>query len=154
MKGRTIERLCHARPRSIFALVIAFGQQACGGSDVTGTETTPPPVVTVAYSSISKGGYDDACGLTSDGQAYCWGYDASGQLGDGAALTPPPNDQPIPIAIGGELRVSQISLAVGNKCGVTPSRAAHCLGGAGGDTTPRPPPPRVSRGARVTAPSA
>jgi alpha-tubulin suppressor-like RCC1 family protein len=154
MERRSIARLYHARRGSIFTLLIALGQQACGGSDVTGTDTTPPPVVTVAYSSISKGGYDDACGLTSEGQAYCWGYDASGQLGDGAALTPPPNDQPIPIAIGGALRFSEISLAVGNSCGLTTSGTAYCWGATGGNTTASSLPRAVPGGLRFTTVSA
>jgi alpha-tubulin suppressor-like RCC1 family protein len=56
------------------------------GATTTGA-TTPSAVANgFTYSSISAGGLH-SCGVTTSGAAYCWGADASGQLGDGTTST-------------------------------------------------------------------
>lgn len=65
------------------------------------------------------------CGITTSDVAYCWGSDAGGALGNGAALT---NDQTSPSAVAGNLLWTQISAAGGNSCGVTTSGDGYCWG--------------------------
>jgi uncharacterized protein YjdB len=66
-------------------------------------------------------GTDRACGLTADGQAYCWpvafDLDLRGTVEFGA---------PSPAAEG--LRFTQISAGGGHACGVTTGGAAYCWG--------------------------
>jgi alpha-tubulin suppressor-like RCC1 family protein len=66
------------------------------------------------------------CGLTNAATAYCWGYNADGQLGD--------NDtslvNPTPVAVAGGLRFKSLSVSKveGVTCGLTTTGAAYCWG--------------------------
>jgi len=46
------------------------------------------------YTALVAGG-THTCGLATDGTAYCWGYNGSGQLGDGTSGT----DRLVPVAV-------------------------------------------------------
>ncbi|HEX7050965.1 MAG TPA: Ig-like domain-containing protein [Longimicrobiales bacterium] len=63
------------------------------------------------------------CGLTAAGDAYCWGYNESGQLGVGDTLS-----RAEPIRVSGGLTFR--ALAVGNwhACGITAEGKAYCWG--------------------------
>ena len=72
------------------------------------TESLPPPVASVGAGNIHT------CGLTVTGNAYCWGFNDFGQLGDGSttgSLTP--------VLVSGGIRFSSISTQGGHTCGVT-----------------------------------
>lgn len=62
----------------------------------------PAPVAVAGghtFSTLSVGG-NHSCGLATDGIAYCWGSNGSGQLGDGTVLTQgPPWGVATPMAI-------------------------------------------------------
>jgi alpha-tubulin suppressor-like RCC1 family protein len=66
------------------------------------------------------------CALTMAGSAYCWGYDADGQLGN--------NDSSLvnamPVAVTGGLTFQSLALSKveGVSCGLTTSGAAYCWG--------------------------
>ena len=66
------------------------------------------------------------CALSTAGAAYCWGYNADGQLGN--------NDtslvNPMPIAVAGGLTFSTLSVSKveGVSCGLTAAGAAFCWG--------------------------
>jgi len=66
------------------------------------------------------------CALTTASVAYCWGYNADGQLGN--------NDtsivNPTPIKVGGGLLFAAlfVSKVEGVTCGVTPPGTAYCWG--------------------------
>ncbi|MFZ4385475.1 MAG: hypothetical protein ACOYOM_11085, partial [Chloroflexota bacterium] len=67
----------------------------------------------VTFTSIATGGFH-TCGLNGAGTAYCWGYNASGQLGDGTTT-----NQPVPVAVSGSRTFSTISAGTAHTCGVT-----------------------------------
>jgi alpha-tubulin suppressor-like RCC1 family protein len=75
------------------------------------------------FKSISAG-HNHACGVTTDGAAYCWGQNALGQLGDGSKIA---HEAPVPVA--GNLRFTWMSAADESTCGVTTSGAVYCWGG-------------------------
>jgi hypothetical protein len=72
--------------------------------------------------SVAAGAH--TCALTTTGAAYCWGYNADGQLGN--------NDtslvNPTPVAVAGGLEFASISVSKveGVSCGLTPAGAAYC----------------------------
>ena len=81
------------------------------------TESAPPPVASAGAGSIHT------CGLTVTGNAYCWGFNDFGQLGDGSttgSLTP--------VLVSGGIRFSSISTRGGHTCGVTSVGDAYCWG--------------------------
>lgn len=61
----------------------SFGSLGTGAS----TESAVPQPVSggTVFTSLSAGISFHVCGLTTGGTAACWGYDDSGELGDGAA---------------------------------------------------------------------
>jgi hypothetical protein len=86
---------------------------------------TVPKFATVSVASSY------ACATTTEGDAYCWGNNAFGQLGDGTTT-----NQLMPIAVKGGLKFKQ--LVHGGRtvmrqgglftCGLTNAGQAHCWG--------------------------
>lgn len=68
-------------------------------------------------------GVQHTCGRTSTGAAYCWGYNAFGELGDGTTT-----DRLVPTAVSGGLTFSQVSTGYSHTCALTPAGVAYCWG--------------------------
>lgn len=66
---------------------------------------------------------DHTCGVTEGGDAYCWGDNAAGNLGNGSVQ---PSDQPVRVT--GSLAFAQLSASTVHTCGVTKQNAAYCWG--------------------------
>src|SRR5690606_21965558 len=75
------------------------GQNAYGylGNDTTEASAAPVTVQGIAEPvvSVSTSQYH-ACALTTLGGAYCWGYNATGALGDGTYTSPRKTAQVVP----------------------------------------------------------
>lgn len=98
-----------------------FGGLGTGASPEQSVE--PVPVSSeVGFVQISVGGLH-ACGLTRAGDAFCWGYNRWGQLGDGSTTT---RFTPVPVAT--ELRFSSISAGYAHTCGVVAEVGTYCWG--------------------------
>lgn len=76
-----------------------------------------PPAVAVS------GGTHHACALTADGDAYCWGDNTQGELGDGT-----PGERASPVLVTGAHTWARIAAADDNTCGLTVSGEAYCWG--------------------------
>ena len=79
---------------------------------------------------------EHTCALSADNAAWCWGYNASGQLGAGTlaetclgAVGPFPCTTS-PARVAGDLRFRQISAGEYHTCAVTTGNRAYCWGSA------------------------
>ena len=120
------------------------GQAYCWGKNNAGQlgngtgndSNTPVQVVqgqrpaNLTFTSIAVGGAH-ACGLGSNGQAYCWGWNGYGQLGDGNggygkySLTPV---LVVPGARPGGVTFVSITAGIWHTCGVGSDGLAYCWG--------------------------
>jgi alpha-tubulin suppressor-like RCC1 family protein len=115
---------------------------------------TVPPLV---FASIDAG-RGHTCALTTEHWAYCWGWNASGALGDGTVV-----DHPTPYPTYGDIKFSLLSAAIrragggGHTCGVASVGTAYCWGAAGfgelgnGALNPRAQPVPIAGGLSFSA---
>src|SRR5438093_13513016 len=64
-----------------------------------------------------------SCGVTTSGEALCWGENSSGQLGDGSQTS-----SLVPVPVTGGQQFSSVTLGEYHACGVTTTNAAYCWG--------------------------
>lgn len=126
-----------------------------GTGDDTGHDTpTPTPIAASARFSTVTAGWRHYCALTVEQQAYCWGDNSAGQLGDGTTTG---RDTPTPV--NSSLRFRTLAAGRTHSCGITTAGAVYCWGsndagqlGTGSRTsatTPRP--TRLDGAARAMA---
>ncbi|MCG8466613.1 MAG: hypothetical protein MJB57_00175 [Gemmatimonadetes bacterium] len=84
-------------------------------------EVTAAPI----FERLSVGG-EHACGLTTDGEAFCFGSNTEGQLGDGTFDQDPLGSAPVPVAT--ELRFIDISAGSFHTCAIADDGVAYCWG--------------------------
>src|SRR5690349_953610 len=108
------------------------GQLGIGAADVL---THPLPLLAQGTLplSIEAGGFN-TCDLLTGGSAFCWGENASGQIGDSSQT-----NRAAPVAVKGGVVFASITSAGPHTCGLTASGAAYCWGenfaGQVGDST-------------------
>jgi len=96
------------------ALITATREGVSGTSAIT--------VTSVAFASLIAGG-GNTCGLTNGGAAYCWGFNQSGQVGDGSTM-----NRLFPVAVAGGLSFTALGLGYYHVCGVARGGAMYCWG--------------------------
>ena len=69
----------------------------------------------------SNGG--TTCGVAVGGDAWCWGNNSAGQLGDGGKT-----NQPAPVPVAGNLSFASVLAGYSHSCGVTTSGITYCWG--------------------------
>jgi alpha-tubulin suppressor-like RCC1 family protein len=95
-----------------------------GDGTTTGRRLTPVAVAGgLRFRQVSADGFGYTCGVTTDNQAFCWGNNFYGQLGDGTTTT-----RLTPVAVAGGLRFRQVSAGAAHTCGVTTDDRAYCWG--------------------------
>lgn len=114
----------------------ALGEAWCWGDNVSGqlgdggtsTRLEPVKVTGSGADPLSfialAAGYNHACGLNVTGDAYCWGDNTYGQLGDGASGT----TRTAPFKVTGGITFTRIMAGKYRTCGLTASNALYCWG--------------------------
>jgi alpha-tubulin suppressor-like RCC1 family protein len=109
---------------------------------------TPEPTPLASVIDVSSGGYS-SCAVISDGLVKCWGWNQSGQLGDGTTT-----NRLSPVAVAGLTNVGKISVGSGtHTCSLINDGSVKCWGrnyhaqlgiGSSGRNTPQSTPVSTS----------
>ena len=95
-----------------------------GGGEIASPGISAPTLVAGGHRwSAVSAGWNFTCGVERGGRAYCWGENASGELGDGTTT-----EHRNPVAISGDLTFVAIAAGNAHACGVTPQGDAYCWG--------------------------
>ncbi|MFN5933343.1 MAG: RCC1 domain-containing protein, partial [Roseiflexaceae bacterium] len=96
--------------------------------DGTGTSWSTPVTVSmptgVTFTSISAG-HQNTCALTSAGEAYCWGDNLYGQIGDGTTTN---RTTPVVVSMPAGVTFTSIEVFEMHACALTSSGVAYCWG--------------------------
>jgi alpha-tubulin suppressor-like RCC1 family protein len=114
------------------------GEVICWGTNHAGqlgrtppaqANPTPLPVTgSSGYTQVDAGGAH-TCGLRSDGQAWCWGGNWFGSLGDGTDTASGSGDaRATPAAVLTDRRFTALALGGSHSCGLTADGQAWCWG--------------------------
>jgi hypothetical protein len=120
--------------------VTAEGRAYCWGSSEYGEmgSATPPTSCNLVacsrvpvevggghrFAIVEVGGSDHACGLTPEGEAFCWGLGHDGQLGSAADVDT--SSAPLPVA--GDLRFRAVAPGGAHTCGIASDDKTYCWG--------------------------
>ena len=103
-----------------------YGKLGIGSGDGLGVLenlTTPREVNgDITFASLSTGVFQ-TCGIATDGKAYCWGRNGSGQLGDGTTTM-----RVEPAAVSADFDFEEISIGIDHACGLSSNDDIYCWG--------------------------
>jgi len=102
-----------------------YGQLGIGSDRRDKVPLRNPVEGNVAFTELSVGA-KHTCGLTSDGELYCWGDNTTGQLGNGSIGERGNQRRPSPSATGERFR--SVSAGTTHTCGVTTEGEVLCWG--------------------------
>ena len=84
----------------------------------------PSPVAGgLTFVALAAGWYH-TCGIAATGEAYCWGRNESGQLGDSTTV-----NRPVPTPVAGGATFAAVAGGAHHTCALSDARAALCWGG-------------------------
>jgi alpha-tubulin suppressor-like RCC1 family protein len=142
----------HTCGRRATGRLYCWGRDSEGelGNGGTNTERSTPSVVAggiTNWAAVSAGG-DHTCARRATGHLYCWGGDATGQLGNGGTNT----NRPTPTQVaGGTTNWTSFSAGGGFTCGRRATGRLYCWGqdfqgrlGDGGADAEQPTPAEVA----------
>jgi alpha-tubulin suppressor-like RCC1 family protein len=104
-----------------------WGDNAAGqlgaGDGVTSSATPLPVSGGLTFATITAG-ESHTCGVTRNGQLYCWGWNFDDQLGNGIPSTP----SSTPTAVASSLSFTTIGAASSHTCAIDVSSVMYCWG--------------------------
>ena len=96
-----------------------FGQI---GNTAVGAYALSPVAVAGSHAFIQLvAGRDHACGRTATGEAWCWGRNTGGQIGDGTYT-----QRNEPVQVSGGLQFTELAAGNQSTCGITDAADAYC----------------------------
>jgi len=110
------------------------GQAYCWGYNGDGQLGIGTALQSLIPAAVSQGGvtytsiyteYQHTCALDSSGQAYCWGYNFYGQLGDNSTTT---RKTPVAVQQSGGLTFVSLTTGSTHTCGLTSAGQEYCWG--------------------------
>lgn len=84
----------------------------------------PTPVATTLRFGQLTAGQEHTCGVTLAGEAYCWGFNLAGTLGDSTEES----RRDTAVAVSGGLRFASLAAGTAHTCGLTFEGKAYCWG--------------------------
>ncbi len=103
-----------------------YGKLGIGTADALGVIEnlmTPREVKgNLSFASLTTGVFQ-TCGIATDGKAYCWGRNGSGQLGDGSTTM-----RVEPAAVSANLSFKHVAVGNDHACGVSSNDEVYCWG--------------------------
>ena len=97
------------------------------GGAISGASGEPLPVSGGVTFADVWAGSGTSCALTSGGEAYCWGVNDYGRLGDGRTPEPGP-ESATPVRVVGGHRFASLTTNGAHVCGITLDARAFCWG--------------------------
>jgi alpha-tubulin suppressor-like RCC1 family protein len=101
----------------------SYGQLG-DGSGVTADEDEPTQMAYAEGFTQITNGVRHSCGIKGSGEAYCWGDDTYGQLGNDSDFT----DMYTPVPVSGKHEFASISAGDRHTCGLSTNGNAWCWG--------------------------
>lgn len=101
-----------------------FGQLGDGTTGPANVSLTPVAVLGGQSFTQLSAGYYHTCGITSAGNALCWGWNQSGQIGDGTNA----QSRTTPVAVAGGLQFLELHTGRDHTCGLASTGNAYCWG--------------------------
>ena len=102
-----------------------LGGLGIGAIDTVRHASAERIVAPLQFAQMDAGQYH-TCALTASGQAWCWGWGALGQLGDGTRRN---SGTPVPVA--GGIRFREISAGGEHTCAISIGNVTYCWGSNG-----------------------
>jgi alpha-tubulin suppressor-like RCC1 family protein len=118
---------CTAVPFLVLMFVVGRGSAIPDSSAAAHKKSVQATaaVAALSFRQVSAGG-GHTCGVTTDNQAYCWGDNTFGQIGDGTSSETEP--RLTPVAISGGLSFRHVTAGGVHTCGLTTDNKAYCWG--------------------------
>ena len=109
-------------PLLVLASAMSLGC-ALPGADDDAPESVASVAQATVYAPVMDSGFRHSCAGKSDGTLYCWGYNGSGELGDGTIVT-----RSTPTLISGVTGAISIAAGDTHTCAVDSMNAVYCWG--------------------------
>lgn len=78
--------------------------------------------VDIFFTQISTGG-EHSCVIDTEGRAYCWGNNGSGQLGNGKEM-----DSAVPVRVGVSEKIVSVNCGNAHACAISDTGKTYCWG--------------------------